>query len=238
MKWRLLILLLLMPLLSEASLFLRDNFKHAKSGDFIVISQGKTYSLLLISDVNPNKISLEEISFPGNARGQILNSWNEWVNTGAPGHTLWVRYGIDLNTGALQDCYSFTHQNWYQIPEADNYLGTLMNLRLEKMPLSHRKKVGPRSTEAHDERRFWQPKMVVEGQVIPNISFDAWRTHWPRDNSELSGRAIEIYLPEKQDTYPSYFPYWLEIGGGVIGKAKIRIIDSGSGLNSPKPKNP
>ena len=56
------------------------------------------------------------------------------------------------------------------------------------------------------------------------------------------GPAMEAIFPTKQlksicqknQNYPSYFPYWLQVNG-VAGKAKIRIIDSGSNLKSPKP---
>ena len=77
--------------------------------------------------------------------------------------------------------------------------------------------------------------MIVEGQVVPGVEFNAWRTRWIKDDSELSGKVIDIYLPKDADKHLSYFPYWLQISG-VVGKAKVRIIDSGLGLRSPKPK--
>ena len=52
--------------------------------------------------------------------------------------------------------------------------------------------------------------------------------------ADLSNKTIEIYLPRNSQIYPTYFPYWLQVNG-VAGKAKIRIIDSGSRLKSPNP---
>ena len=43
---------------------------------------------------------------------------------------------------------------------------------------------------------------------------------------------IEVYVPHESNKYPAYFPYWLQISG-MVGKAKVRIVDSGSQLASP-----
>lgn len=99
--------------------------------------------------------------------------------------------------------------------------------------------MGPRPPEgARDTRRYWAPKMVYEGEVVFDLKFEAWKTRWPRDCTEMSGKTITAYLPEEgQRKYPAYFPYWLEIQG-MLGKAKVRIIDSGKGLRSPRPAPP
>jgi hypothetical protein len=49
-----------------------------------------------------------------------------------------------------------------------------------------------------------------------------------------SGKSIEVYVPHENNKYPSYFPYWLQISG-LISNAKVRIIDSGTGMISPAP---
>ena len=221
----LLSILFFAPFVSEAALLLRDNLKKAKSGDFIVTAQNKTCTLLLIKEKTQEKLTLEEITIPSSRKDRL--SWKEWVQNGAPHHTSWVMYEINLATGKMEKYYSYTKNAWFEIPEADNFLTTLLNLSLNKIPQNKRKKVGPPPTDsAHDWRRIWQPKMVVDGQTIQGVSFDAWRTRWPNDGSELAGKVIEVYVPEENDKYPSYFPYWLQIKG-MIGKAKIRIIDSG-----------
>ena len=46
-------------------------------------------------------------------------------------------------------------------------------------------------------RPLWQPRMVIDGKPIQGVLFDAWKTDWPRDGSDLSNKTIEVYLPSK-----------------------------------------
>lgn len=232
------VLMLLMCGLS-ADLYLRDNLGKARAGDYIVTYQNKAFTLLHISEKSGNGLTVEEITVPAQVMpktGKV--AWKEWVQGGAPGHTSWVVYDVDLESGKVGRYYSYSKNEW--MAPADNFLSTLLNLRLELVPVSERKRVGPRPNDTFaDRRKPWQPRMIVNGQVVEGVNFDEWRTSWPKDNSDLSGRTIEVFLPVEglSEQYPSYFPYWLQISG-MIGKAKIRIIDSGSGLVSPKPSLP
>ena len=239
MKWLVTVLLLLASMMSHSTLLqgeeliLRNNLQRAQPGDYIVISANKTQTLLLIHAKHQSILTIEEIAVPESKRSPTL-SWKEWINQGAPGHTSWVRYDIDLQTGKMLHYYSFTKKNWFNIPDADNFLSKLLNLKFIQIPENARKRVGPKPRSGPEMRPLWQPRMIVEGQPIKGVQFDAWRTRWPRDGSDLSDKAIEVYLPQDSQRYPAYFPYWLQING-AIGKAKIRIIDSGSKLQSPKP---
>ncbi len=225
-------LLLHYPL--SASLLLKENLKQAIPGDYIVTVQGKTHTLLLIQGRDNGNLSIEEISIPS-ARIPSSFDWKNWVSQEAPNNSSWVRYTIDTNSAQMLNFYSFTKKNWYKVSEADNFLSKLLTLQLEEVPKRYLKKVGPRPPRGTPDRRpYWQPRMIVEGKEIANVNFTAWKTCWPRDRSELSGKTIEVYLPEDNQKYPSYFPYWLQISG-MIGKAKVRIIDSGFHLRSPKP---
>lgn len=225
----------------HGDIYLKDNLGRAKPGDYIVTYQNKTFTLLHIYDKSPEGLTIEEITVPAQQMpksGKVL--WKVWVQQDAPGHTSWVMYDVNLISGKVDQYYSCSKNEWYALTPSDNFLSTLLNLRLQLVPTSERKKVGPRPNDTFaDRRRPWQPKMIVDGQVIEGINFDEWRTYWPKDNSDLSGRTIEVFLPEQGlgDQFPSYFPYWLQISG-MIGKAKIRIIDSGSDLVSPKPPLP
>jgi hypothetical protein len=137
-------------------------------------------------------------------------------------------YTIDVPSGKMMKYYNYYYQTWHDMSEANVFLSKLLNLQLTKVPANQRKKVG-----ASRGGRLWQPPLVVEGKQIPNVPFDAYTTHWPKDGSQLSDRKVQIYLPEESSKYPSYFPYWLEVSGGV-GKAQVRIVDSGRQLISPK----
>lgn len=214
---------------------LKENLRRAKKGDYIVTAQNKTYTLLHIYDKQEESLIIEEITVPVSKIKLKNFSWKQWTSLGAPSHTSWVMYSINLANGQMKEYFSFTKNSWFDIAKADNFLSTLLNLRLTPIPLKERKKVGPPPTDSsHDWRSIWQPKMVVDGKLIEGVAFDAWKTQWPKDGSELSGRTIEVFVPQENDKYPSYFPYWLQISG-MIGKAKIRIIDSGSNLASPRP---
>lgn len=231
------LLIALGPLAVESAeaLYLRENLKRAQKGDFIVTAQNKNYTLLHIFDKNDNKLTVEEITVPLSKFPRNIQSWRQWVNLRAPGNTSWVLYTLDLSTAQMLEYYSVSKNVWYDTSQADSFLTTLLNLRMEPIPLDDRKRVGiPPFPGMTDRRPLWQPRMVVDGLWIEGVEFDAWTTEWPKDSSDLSGKTIEVYVPAKNNLYPSYFPYWLQISG-MIGNAKIRIIDSGSHMTSPAP---
>lgn len=223
---------LLFGMLHAEEFVLKNNLRLAKPGDYLVVSCNKTLTLMHISAKSEGFLTIEEIAVPENQRSSA-QSWKDWVAANAPGNTSWVTYDIDLGTGQMSHYYSYTKKNWYEIPEADNFLSKLLTLKLVKIPEYERKRIGSKSFSSPDMRPFWQPRMMVEGKAIEGILFDAWKTDWPTDGSELSNKTIEVYLPKNHTPYPSYFPYWLQVNG-VAGKAKIRVIDTGSHLQSPK----
>lgn len=233
MRKFLLFILLLLPLASWGTLVLRDNMSHASTGDYIVTAQNKVFTMLLVTQRQGDEIQLDELTIPA-SRIYPHFSWREWIQAKAPNNCGWVRYTIDLKNASMKGMYSFTKGAAFQIDEANNFLSKLLNLELESVPERLRKRVGPRASPGGgDWRPFWQPSMIVDGQVIPDVKFHAYRTSWPKDGTELSGKSIEIYVPEDGKKYPSYFPYWLQISG-VVGKARVRIIDSGTNLLLPR----
>lgn len=217
--------------LHSESLQLRDNLRYAQEGDFIVTQACNTLTLLHIYDRQKDLLTVEEISLPQKNRP---TNWQTWLNQNAPGHSQWSVYEINLQTGKRVRSYSFTKGYWFELSETDDFLTKMLNLTFEKIPLSSRKLIGPKPTSGPDLRTVWQPPAIVNGQTVRGVKFDAWRTRWPRDQSELAGKMIEVYVPQDNQQYPSYFPYWLQING-AMGRAKVRIIDSGSKLISPKP---
>lgn len=220
---------------AEQPFYLKENLSKAKPGDFIVIATNRTDTLMHISSKQDQRITIEEIAIPEGKKPANMN-WRDWVQNNAPENTSWVMYEIDLSTGKMLRYYSFTKKGWYDIPEADNLLGKLLNLNLAEIPSNKCKRIGPRASSGLDVRPLWQPRMIVDGKPVQGVKFKAYQTRWPKDDSELSNRHIEIYLPEDSTLYPSYFPFWLQVSGAV-GKAKIRIIDSGNDLKSPKSIN-
>lgn len=218
------------------TLFLRENLKKAKAGDYIVTMQNKTLTLFHISQTAANSVLIEEISIPFTKFQQEACSIRAWLENGAPKYTSWTMYKVDLANGQMLKSYVFMQNGWFEKPVNNAFLTTLLNLRLNSVPISERKQIGRLQNSKCDPSSFWQPKLIFENQWIKDIPFNAWRTKWPNDKSDLAGKTVEIYTPEDSDLYPAYLPYWLEISG-MIGNAKIRIIDSGRNLNSPHPFN-
>jgi hypothetical protein len=220
---------------NAVTLSLKNNLQNANKGDFIVASQNKNYTLLHIFDKTPESLIIEEITVPA-ARMPKMNSWRDWVRQCAPNHTSWILYNLNLSNGSIKECYSVSQESWLDMSKGDMFLPTLLNLQFSFVPITERRKIGPPpNIGSPDRRAYWQPKMVIDGKQIPNVSFVAWRTYWPKDNSPLADKTIDIYIPENQNDYPSYFPYWLEIRGSITGKATVHVIDSGRGLVSPAP---
>jgi len=197
----------------------------------LVTAQNKNYTVLVIRSKDSSKLSIDEITLPMALKHNDKNfSWRKWVETGAPGNTCWLMYTISLPSGSIQNTFSFTRNEWVTIPQTQNFLSVLLNLHLKQIPQSERKRVGPPpSSDSTDRRPIWQPQMLVDGVPLKGVVFDAWKTRWPKDDSELSDRVIEVYVPRDSERYPTYFPYWLQING-MVGKAKVRIIDSGNQL--------
>lgn len=210
-------------------MLLRENVEKSRPGDFIVTFQNKTYTLLRISDRSPSSVTMEEISIPAGKVPQNNFSWREWVRQWAPGHTSWVRYKVALPKGNIVESYSLSKQGWYSISLSDAFLPTLLNIRFTRVPASARKRIGTSTGP------IWNPPMIVDGKQVPGVVFDVWRTLWPKDGSVLANKTIDAYLPQESDRYPSHFPYWLQVQGGLIGNTQIRIIDSGADLTSPAP---
>ncbi|MBB64095.1 MAG: hypothetical protein CMO81_03435 [Waddliaceae bacterium] len=214
--------------------FLRRNLRKAKKGDFIVTSQRKNITLIHIHSKSEKTVVFEEISIPSHLAPRNDVNWAAWVQEGAPSHSSWIMYEVSLTSGRILEFFSFTQNGWKDIPSEDNFISVLLNMKFNKIPMDKRKKIGPRSGGSYkDARKPWNPPMRVNGEFIKGVPFDAWRTTWPKDGTDLAGRDVTIYIPQDSDRYPSYFPYWLEISHAV-GSVKVRIIDSGTGLESPK----
>lgn len=208
-----------------------ENLRKAQPGDFIVTSYNKNFSLLHIWSKNNHSMAIEEISIPA-AKIPKNHSWRQWVKEGAPKNSSWVIYVIDLQSAQCLHTYALCKQGWLAVAPRDNILYTLLNLEFQAIPTHQRKRVGGSLLTPRHERPLWQPALIFNGQHVAGIHFDGWKTQWPKDGSDLSGMQIEAYLPAANSTYPNYFPYWLQISGAVAC-AKIRIVDTGTGLTSP-----
>lgn len=217
----------------EAAL-LRDNLQRAHAGDFLVISFCRHYTLLHIYDKQPGRLLIEEMIVPVSRMPRHL-SWREWARQGSPCATSWSYFSLAMPSGQVQETFSRIQHRWLDPAQTQNVLMTLLNLSLQPVPEWQQRRIGPKPQGAIDQRPYWQPRMIVNGQVIPQVPFAAWSATWPQDGGELSGKNIELYIPIENEKYPAYFPYWIQIEG-MGGQGTLHVVESGRDLvSSPLP---
>lgn len=215
-------------------IFLRERLSQAQQGDFIVSFYNKTYSLLHLHTLHDSSFVIEEVSIPQHKikKTQPVN-WRQWLEQGAEGHTAWTLFEISKEDGNLLEFYSFSRKGWLEFDSSDSIFSTLLTLPFQPVEEKHRRKRGSLpQAGSKDLRSVWNPKMTVDGRVISDVPFDCFKALWPNDGSEIAGKEIEIYLPQKSSQFPSHYPYWLSIKN-TVSSAKIRVIDSGKYLRSP-----
>ncbi len=226
---------------AQEVLFFKEKFQESHTGDYIVLEESKTYILLNIFEKDEQNIVIEEICIPKVVFSSLNLNWRDWVCKGSPSATSWVMYEIDYQKAEILHYYSFTQESFLDIPHSESLISKLLHLPFTKIPLENRRRIGTASSSYEiDSRRLWKPQAVVEGKVMDQMEFDAWETFWPKDNTELSQKKIEIYLPKQASLGPCFFPYWLQVEGAAL-KVKIRVVDSGKNLKSFKsyfPKRP
>lgn len=224
----------------EPPLMLKEKLLQAKKDSYIVTFQNKLYTLLHIFGKEGSFITIEEVSIP-EKKGRLIQSWQNWLAQGAPGNTSWVMYEMDIDSGKVLEYFSFTCNTWSDLTPNELFIATLIRLPLQKIPEQRRRRSGQPPLPGHsDDRLPWQPRMVVEGKEIKGVRFDSWETRWPKDGGPIAGKQIDLYFPAEGQGYSTYFPHWLELRD-TFGQAKVRIVDSGMEIHSPKallPKRP
>lgn len=210
------------------SFTLGDKLKKAEKGDYIVTEQNKSYSLLLVRSIGKDTALLEEISIPVSSLPS-RSSWKKWMADGAPGHTSWIMYEIDLTSFSLVESYSFTKKGWLFLDDSGHFLSRLLGLSLNKVPENERKKTGPAPHgDEIDRRKVWNPTIKIEGEKT-KAECDVWKTRWPKDDSLLSSCDLQLYFAKGQDNFA--FPYWIEASNGHYTHA-VKTVDSGRSLTS------
>ncbi|MCE5293175.1 MAG: hypothetical protein LLF94_00995 [Chlamydiales bacterium] len=221
-----LLCLLLLPL-QLLAFDLKQDVKSAVTGDYIVYAYKNSLVLFRIRDNVDSILTVEEISAPNTSHA---TNWQEWITKNAPGHTSWTISRINTATGKVESIFSVDERRFLNANPAFQFLPTLFQLTLMPIDKEDRKLMGPQPQAGEvDMRRLWLPKIVFEQkQITPPIT--PYRVRWPKDESELAGKPIDLYFAQKPAI--TYLPYWIEVFGG-FGKAKISALDSGSGLSSP-----
>ncbi len=214
---------------------LLSNVKEAEEGDYLVAQQNRTCTLILVSQKQGDRAVLEEVTLPERMGRPKTIHWKNWLEKGAPRHASWTAHVIDLETGKIAGTYSFTQSSWMKASPQDSLLSTLMTLNFREVPEEYRRRVGPPPMAGKDTRPYWQPALIYEGSRRREVAFKAFEGNWPQDRSELDGKRVTIYMPASEAAYPAHFPYWVEVSPLTLAN-KIRVIDSGKALASPKSK--
>lgn len=224
------VLFCFISIFAHASMTLKQRLLKGNEGDFIVTSQGGSYSILLVRKIASNRLILEEISAPENSINIEKISWREWVKNNAPGAASWIALTIDLEKNTITQCYSHLQRQWLFLEKSDYLFGQLLLLDLSPTKERERKRIGPTpSAGEEDRRKLWMPQLIRDGKKITPSKVEVLRAVWPSDKTRLAGCIIELYLD------PSFpFPYWIEVQSSIY-TFKMRTVDSGSGLNSPMP---
>lgn len=227
MKNCLFALLLFVSVTYGAEFRLKDRVEKAKAGDYVVTEANKMITILSIRSITPTSLILEEISAPLQNLKKRPDSWPEWVKANAPGHSSWSMVEIDLKTGQLLECYSFSRSAWLQLSQKESLFATLLHLPMKKVPADKRRKIGPAPMDGEpDFRKIWNPPLVFEGKKVENGNFEVYETIWPQDGSELSGQDVCLYF-DKEKHLP--LPFWIQVQTSHA-TAALRTIDSGKNL--------
>lgn len=221
-------LLLLLSSQIYGSNILTKRLQETEKGDYLAAALNRSFALIIVTDVSPQSLTIEEITVPRRVISAIDKwpGWKQWVANGGKGHICWNRYTLDPTNGEITSGYSYHKQHWFRPSPQYNFLSTLFSLEPIPITLYNRQKTGK-------EQTIWNPPLYYEGQKIQGAEFDGWTTYWPNDGGELSGKKIVFYLPKEGTPYPAYFPYWLHIEG-LFGRGKVRVVDSGKNMISPK----
>jgi hypothetical protein len=209
-KWILSSLIILQQIVLGMTLKERLQPKSLKNnilGDFVVTEYQKNLSFLRVHAMSPSSVFLEEINLPVHLAPKKPISWNTWIQEKAPGHTSWLLYQINLDDCKIVDCYSFSRESYITLSDGQSFFSCLMTLPLTQVPLSERKRIGPRPiNDMQDTRKLWNPPKIYHGKKIKEPHFQMLQATWPKDDSELSGKLVNLYFDQDQPDF--VFPYW------------------------------
>ncbi len=220
-------------LLSGVENRFKDRLEKGQCGDFFVTQANKMITVAAVRSISSSTLLLEEISVPEQNLKPLPDSssaWAGWIKAKAPGHTSWSMIEVDLQTGQILECYSFSRSAWVQISPKESLLSTLMQLPLKPIDMDKRRRIGPPPLDGEaDRRKLWNPPLIAGGKKIENAEFEVFEAEWPKDGSDLSGKTITLYF-DKEKKYP--LPFWIQVDT-EHATAALRTIDSGKNLPSP-----
>jgi len=221
--------LLLFCLISHSLLAfnLKEKLQKAESGTYVVTEHNHMISLLHLHTIKEGIILFEDVNIPTHFVHHT--DWKEWLESGAPGHTSWVLYEVDLHRNYITECYSLSSKTWITKDNIESFFIPFLNLNLTYLSEAQRMRSTP-SMAGQLSDTPWAPPQTFHGKKMINPQYDVYTAMWPHDHTKLSGKQIVFYFDKMREKFP--FPYWVQLHEGVC-KFRMRALDSGIGLRSP-----
>ena len=209
---------------------LTRKFRTATQGDFIAVKQFKHISLLRVHSKLPDRIIIEEISFPDKTlKYKKAIDWHTLLTNGAPKHTSWTLMEFTLFPQIeITETYSFDKNCWLRSNESNSLLYNLFTQSAQRVPTKDQQKIGEAPEEGPDVRKVWKPPIIRDGVKVKGAQFDVYRICWAQDASQLSGKTLDFYFDANLPNFP--FPYFSRVTDDVLGSVQFSVIDSGSKL--------
>ena len=216
----------------EKTLYLKDQFKNATKGQYFVLAIAGNATLFHIHSKENEQLVLEEVSFPLQSVNLKKTNLHQYLNQNAPQHTSWILSKMNLETGNVEQSYSFVQRAHLNRTQEFDFFQTLMNLKFEPLPIEKQRKVGiaPRPNEP-DRRVLWRPPLP-KNLKNSKAKIHVYKALWPKDGSDLAQKTLEIYFLDGV-----FFPIWIEVKGAPI-KHKLFVLECGDQLQSPKKQIP
>ena len=217
-----------------SALSIQNKIEQGAIGDYILYRQSQLVTLLRINQLNDESIIFEEISLPFSEWKKYRNiPLEKWVSNGATGHSSWTLFELEKESGEILECFSFVRQAWLKLEKDNLLLSNLFTKPLYKLKNEDRRKVGPRRPGATDTRKVWNPPITLNGKELTS-PLEVYKIHWPKDDSPLSKKDIEMYFSKEMGTFPA----WILISDTSSDALRIQTLDMGSSLVASLKKLP
>ncbi|MEG0037284.1 MAG: hypothetical protein RSB82_04205 [Victivallaceae bacterium] len=217
MKKKILLLTVLLlsmchPLFAKTRL--ADILLRSSAGDYAVLSYNGNQVIFVVKETDNQSAIVEEIRYTSPFRPP--QNWKNIVNS-KKGHPKIRIFRVSKD---LVECFSLSEKlcDLKKINSSPLF-ATLLTLDFDKIPEDKLRRINGGSGS------IWHPKIISEENLEPG-DIEALEAYWPRDNSFLSEKRIEIRLTA---TDISPFPVWIEIGEQL----KIRSLGIGKKLITP-----
>lgn len=197
---------------------MQNRLAQLRPGDEVVFDFHQSITVVGVTTTSEHTVQLRVTTATKDLLSrENFTTWLQWFRQGAPGALSDDTITLKTDRAAVVHGVNTQHVQW---------LLTLLQLELTKIPDSKRRRAGPPpSSEEIDLRPLFQPRIVVHGKPIETKT-DAYSTQMPDDGTELASRTLILYFPQSQSAVQP-FPYWIE---SPSSSYHVSVIDSASSI--------